>query len=80
MTTIELNAEITHNLELLADDENAMKKVSNYIKKLLSKKEKPLELTPELQAEIDQARKELAEGKCVTCNTIEELHQFLNSL
>lgn len=80
MTTIDLNAEITRNLELLADDENAMKKVSNYIKKLLSKKEEPLELTPELQAEIDQARKELAEGKCKCFSSVEELDAFFKSL
>lgn len=81
MTTIELNAEINRNLAQLADDEPALKKVANYIKKLISKKEEqPLELTPELQAEIDQARKEFAEGKCITFNSVEELDAYFNKL
>ena len=37
-------------------------------------------ITPELQLSIDRARKELAEGKTVSCKNREELHAFLDSL
>lgn len=36
--------------------------------------------SPELLAKIEQARKEIREGNCVTCKTKEELEAFLKSL
>ncbi len=38
------------------------------------------EITPELQAEIEQSRRDFKEGKGVLCSTIEELQAFLDSL
>ena len=37
-------------------------------------------ITPELQAKIDQARKEYREGKCITVTNHDEMRQFLDSL
>lgn len=37
-------------------------------------------MTPELRARIEEAEKACREGLCVTCNTKEELHEFLYSL
>ena len=37
-------------------------------------------ITPELQAKIDQARKDLREGRCVTLHTHEDIDAYFNSL
>lgn len=37
-------------------------------------------ITPELQAKIDQARKNYKKGNYISCRTKEELHFFLESL
>jgi hypothetical protein len=37
-------------------------------------------ITPELQAKIDQARKEWREGKCLSLKTHEEIDAYFNSL
>lgn len=39
-----------------------------------------LMITPELQAHINEVEKACKEGKCATCNTTEELDNYLNSL
>ena len=37
-------------------------------------------ITPELEKEIEEARKQFRNGETVSCRTKEELHTFLNSL
>lgn len=37
-------------------------------------------ITSELQKKIDEAREDYRQGRCVVCNTIEELHAHLESL
>ena len=44
------------------------------------KKKAEFEATPELLAEIEQARQEIREGKCTVCRTQEELDAFFDSL
>lgn len=39
-----------------------------------------LTITPELQARIDKARKEIKAGNCVTLSSKEELEAYLESL
>ena len=39
MTAIQLNAEILRNLGALAEDENMMKRVAKYLRKLVAEKE-----------------------------------------
>lgn len=38
------------------------------------------EVTPELQAEIDQAREEYRTGKCIVLKTHEEIDRYFDSL
>lgn len=40
--------------------------------------EEPLRVTPELQAIIEEAEKDLREGRCVECNTTEELEAYFH--
>lgn len=68
MTSMELNAELFRNLSYIADDEDSMKKVVKYIKKLVSKKEEKEDCMTkeEILAEFDTACKNLKlykEGK-----------------
>lgn len=46
----------------------------------LPEREEQLELTPELHAELNAARKEISEGKCTVCHTKEELAAFFHRL
>ncbi|MDR0894834.1 MAG: hypothetical protein LBN06_05980 [Prevotellaceae bacterium] len=43
MTAMELNAEISHQLSLIADDENTLQRVLKYMKRLAARKEKTME-------------------------------------
>ena len=52
MTAVQLNAEILRNLGALAEDENMLKRVAKYLRKLVSEKEADptlLSLTKTLQ-------------------------------
>ncbi|MDE5611142.1 MAG: hypothetical protein K2I90_03885 [Odoribacter sp.] len=52
----------------------------NQIYALVSVGKEDLMITPELQARIDEAERSCREGLCVTCNTKEEIENYLNSL
>lgn len=68
MSTTSLNAELFRQLSYIADDENYMKKVLNYTKKLASQKEK--ETTADTLAEDDvpyRTKEELIEGFNEAC-------------
>ncbi|MDR1003613.1 MAG: hypothetical protein LBL97_01175 [Prevotellaceae bacterium] len=43
MTTMELNAEISHQLSLIADDESTLQRVLKYVKRITAHKEKAIE-------------------------------------
>lgn len=66
MTAIQLNAEILRNMSIIAEDENLMKRVAKYLRKLVSERE-------EFFARIDKARKQ--PGK--QFSSVEELDQYI---
>ena len=39
-----------------------------------------MEITPELQAEIEQAEADYRAGNCIRLKTLEELNRYLDSL
>ena len=82
MTTIQLNAEILRNLGTLSEDENMLKRVAKYLRKLVAeKKADPTLLTKEeFFARVDKAEKEIAEGKGVTFTNKNDMNAWLNSL
>ena len=82
MTTTQLNAEILRNLGTLAEDENMLKRVAKYLRKLVAeKKADPTLLTKEeFFARVDKAEKEIAEGKGVTFTNKNDMNAWLNSL
>lgn len=69
MSTTSLNAELFRQLSYIADDENCMKKVLNYIKKLANQKEK--ETTTDTVAEEEvpyRTKEELIAGFNQACH------------
>ena len=91
MTAIELNAEIYRNLGYLADNEDYLRDILNYLKKLTIKKkasenrtrlntQQRIVVTPEIQKQIDEARKEYKNCETLHFDTVEEMHKWMNSL
>lgn len=82
MTTIQLNAEILRNLGAIAEDESMLKRVAKYLRKLVAEKQPdPTELTrEEFFARIDKAEKEIAEGKGITFDNLDDMNKWLNAL
>jgi len=67
MNTLQLNSEFFAVMSQVADDEAIMKKIINYAKKLVKKKEDPTEMTKEdFFKMLDESEKQYAEGKYTT--------------
>ena len=84
MTAIQIanmNAEILRNLGILAEDENMLNRVAKYLRKLVREKEDPtLMRKEEFFAQIDEAEREIAEGKGKSFANVEELDRYIRSL
>ena len=64
MTALQLNAQIWHDMSLLADSEPMMKRVAKYLRKLVKEKEDPTLMTKEeFFAKIEKAEEDYREGK-----------------
>ena len=82
MTTLQLNADIYRNLSIIAEDETMLKRVAKYLKRLTA------ELADgqtgmskeEYFARLDQAEREIAEGKGTTFTNKADMNAWLNSL
>jgi hypothetical protein len=76
-----MNAEILRNLGTLAEDENMLNRVAKYLRKLVKEKEDPTLMSKEeFFAKLDEAEREIAEGKCITFDNMDEMNAWLNSL
>ena len=70
-----MNAEILRNMSIIAEDENLLKRVAKYLRKLVAEKEDSALMTKEeFFAKIDRARKQ--PGKQFA--NVEELDQYIN--
>lgn len=70
MTAIQMNAEILRNMAIIAEDERLMKKLSKYLRKLVTEKQDPTLFTKdEFLARIDEAKNgpiyELKQGESI---------------
>ena len=64
MTALQLNAQIWHDMSLLADSEPMMKRVAKSLRKLVKEKEDPTLMTKEeFFAKIEKAEEDYREGK-----------------
>lgn len=81
MTTLQLNAELLRNLSIVAEDENLLKRAAKYLRKLVAQKEDSTLMTEkEFFAKIEQAEKQIQEGKGITFTDSKEMNSWLNSL
>ncbi len=82
MTALQLNAEIYRNMGIIAEDESMLKKVAKYVRKLAKQMtEDPTCMTKEeFFARIDEAEREIAEGKGITFTNQAEMNAWLNAL
>ena len=78
MTALQLNAELYRAMGVIADDETLMTKVLRYVKRLAAKREDPTLMTKEaFFAKLDEAEREIAEGKGIRMLPNESLDDFL---
>ena len=85
MTTLQasaMNADILRNLGVIACDESLLKRASKYLRKLAREvAADPTKMTQEkFFRQIDEAERDIAEGKGVSFNTVEELDNYIRSL
>ena len=84
MTTMQmgaLNAEIFHNIGAIAEDESKLRKLAKYLRRLVKEEADPTLMSKEeFFANIDEAEREIAEGKGITFNNMDEMNAWLNSL
>lgn len=77
MTTLQLNAEMLRLMSIVAEDEDTMKRVVKYLKKLVAAREDSTQMTREQFFErVDHARQQIREGKGVRMRhgeTVDEL-------
>ena len=84
MTAVQLanlNAEIQRNLDTLSEDETMLNRVAKYLRKMVKEKEDPTLMSKEeFFARIDEAKREIEEGKGITFDNLEDMNAWLNSL
>jgi hypothetical protein len=82
MNALQLNAELFTNLGIIAEDETMMAKAAKYVRKLAKQlTDDPTRMSKEeFFARVDEAEREIAEGKGTTFTDKNEMLQWLNSL
>lgn len=82
MTAMQLNAEMLRNMSIIAEDENLLKRAAKYLRKLVAEKQAdPTLMTKEeFFARVDEAEREIAEGKGITFTNLDAMNAWLNSL
>ena len=82
MTALQLNAEIYRSLGILSEDEGMLKRAAKYLSRLAKQMtDDPTCMTKEeFFARIDEAEREIAEGKGITFTNQAEMNAWLNAL
>ena len=82
MTSIQMNAELLRNMSIIAEDENLLKRAAKYLRKLVAEKQadSTLMTKEDFYARVDEAEKEIAEGKGITFTNKDDMNAWLNSL
>ena len=76
-----LNAEILHNLSIIADDADMLNRVAKYLRRLTKKREDDALMTrEEFFRKLDEAEEDIAQGRGRTFSNIEDMNRWLNSL
>lgn len=77
MTAIQMNTELFRSMSIIAEDESLMEKLLRYAKKLAAKKDSALMTEAEFFARLDEAERDIADGKGVEMLPNESLDDFL---
>ena len=79
---MQLNAELFGALQTISSDENLMRKAVRSLKRIAAqRKADPTEMTrEEFFRKLDNAEKEIAEGKGITFTNRYDMNAWLNSL
>ncbi|MBR1716211.1 MAG: hypothetical protein IJ718_01165 [Paludibacteraceae bacterium] len=82
MTALQLNADIYRNLAILSEDESMLEKAAKSLRRLVNKMtEDPTCMTKEeFFARVDEAEREIKEGKGITFTNKADMVAWLNSL
>ena len=77
MTSTQMNAEILRNMSIIAEDENLLKRVAKYLRKLVAEKQDTSLMTEEeFFAKIERAEKQ--PGKSFA--DVDDLDKYIRSL
>ena len=79
MTAIQLNAEMLRNMSIIAEDENLLKRVAKYLRKVVAEKTAdPTEVSvAEFNASLERGMEEYRQGKCVRLQPGETVSEML---
>ena len=82
MTTSQLNAEMLRNMSIIAEDEHLLRRVTKYLRKVVAEKQAdPTQMTKqEFFSHIDEAEREIKEGKGKSFANIDELDRYIRSI
>ena len=83
MTSSQMNAEIFHNLSILAESEEMLARVAKYLRKLAKEKheaDSTLMSEKEFFEKLDKAEKNIEEGKGKTFTHPDDMNAWLNAL
>ena len=78
MTISELNAEVLRNLSIVAEDENLLKRVAKYLRRVVAEKQKDPTLMTEEEffARVEEAEEQYRQGQYSTLmpgETVEDM-------
>ena len=78
MTISELNAEVLRNLSIVAEDENLLKRVAKYLRRMVAEKQKDPTLMTEEEffARVEEAEEQYRQGQYSTLmpgETVEDM-------
>ncbi len=79
MTTTELNAEVLRNLSIVAEDENLLKRVARYLRRVVAEKQNDTALMTkeEFLANLDKAEEQYRQGNFTTLLPGESVEDML---
>lgn len=79
MTTVQMNAEMLHNLSIIATDENLLRRATKYLRKLVAeKKSDPTLMTKEdFFSKIERGEEAYKQGECHELLVGEDLTTYL---
>lgn len=78
MAVLEINADIYKSLSVIAEDESLLKKAAKALRKLASQKmDETLMAEKDFFANVEEAQKQIKNGKCKKMLQSENLEHFL---